>query len=69
MLLSSHVLEEVAATCDRVVVVNRGRRVAEGGLDDLLAQRIRLRSPEPEPAARARCASAAWTPARTARAP
>ena len=48
MLLSSHVLEEVAATCDRVVVVNRGRRVAEGDLDDLLAQRIRLRSPEPE---------------------
>ena len=48
MLLSSHVLEEVAATCDRVVVVNRGRRVAEGGLDDLLSQRIRLRSPEPD---------------------
>ena len=48
VLLSSHVLEEVAATCDRVVVVNRGRRVAEGGLDDLLSQRIRLRSPEPE---------------------
>jgi ABC-2 type transport system ATP-binding protein len=48
VLLSSHVLEEVAATCDRVVVVDRGRRVAEGGLDDLLAQRIRLRSPEPQ---------------------
>jgi ABC-2 type transport system ATP-binding protein len=46
VLLSSHVLEEVAATCDRVVVVNRGRRVAEGELDDLLAQRIRLRSPD-----------------------
>ena len=48
VLLSSHVLEDVAATCDRVVVVNRGQRVAEGGLSDLLAQRIRLRSPEPE---------------------
>ena len=47
MLLSSHVLDEVAATCDRVVVVDRGRRVAEGPLDELLAQRIRLRSPEP----------------------
>jgi ABC-2 type transport system ATP-binding protein len=46
VLLSSHVLEEVAATCDRVVVVAHGRRVAEGPLDDLLAQRIRLRSPE-----------------------
>ncbi len=48
VLLSSHVLEDVAATCDRVVVVNRGRRVAEGELAALLAQRIRLRSPEPE---------------------
>jgi ABC-2 type transport system ATP-binding protein len=46
VLLSSHVLEEVAATCDRVVVVAKGRRVAEGPLDDLLAQRIRLRSPD-----------------------
>jgi ABC-2 type transport system ATP-binding protein len=49
VLLSSHVLEEVAATCDRVVVINRGRRVAAGDLDDLLAHRIRLRSPEPGP--------------------
>ena len=48
VLLSSHVLEDVAATCDRVVVVNRGKRVAEGDLQALLAQRIRLRSPEPE---------------------
>jgi ABC-2 type transport system ATP-binding protein len=47
VLLSSHVLEEVAATCDRVVVINRGRQVAAGGLQDLLAQRIRLRSPDP----------------------
>jgi ABC-2 type transport system ATP-binding protein len=46
VLLSSHVLEEVAATCDQVVVVNRGRKVASGALDDLLAQRIRLRSPD-----------------------
>ena len=46
VLLSSHVLEEVAATCDRVVVVNRGRAVAQGPLDVLLAQRIRLRSPD-----------------------
>ena len=49
VLLSSHVLDEVAATCDRVIVVNRGRRVAEGPLDELLAQRIRLRSPDPAP--------------------
>ena len=48
VLLSSHVLDEVAATCDRVIVVNRGRRVAEGPLAELLAQRIRLRSPDPQ---------------------
>lgn len=46
VLLSSHVLEEVAATCDRVVVVNRGAAVASGELEELLAQRIRLRSPD-----------------------
>ena len=46
VLLSSHVLDEVAATCDRVIVVDKGREVAEGPLDELLAQRIRLRSPE-----------------------
>lgn len=48
VLLSSHVVEDVAATCDRVVVVNRRQRVAEGDLHALLARRIRLCSPEPE---------------------
>jgi ABC-2 type transport system ATP-binding protein len=46
VLLSSHVLEEVASTCDRVVVVDRGRCVAAGSLEELLAGRIRLRSPD-----------------------
>ena len=46
VLLSSHVLEEVAGTCDRVVVVDRGRCVEAGRLDGLLAGRIRLRSPD-----------------------
>ena len=46
VLLSSHVLEEVASTCDRVVVVDRGRCVAAGPLAALLAGRIRLRSPD-----------------------
>jgi ABC-2 type transport system ATP-binding protein len=49
VLLSSHVLEEVASTCDRVVVVDRGRCVASGPLDELLAGRIRLRSPDAGP--------------------
>jgi ABC-2 type transport system ATP-binding protein len=46
VLLSSHVLEEVASTCDRVVVVDRGRCVEAGRLDGLLAGRIRVRSPD-----------------------
>jgi ABC-2 type transport system ATP-binding protein len=49
VLLSSHVLEEVASTCDRVVVVDRGRCVEAGRLDGLLAGRIRLRSPDAAP--------------------
>jgi len=46
VLLSSHVLEEVAGTCDRVVVVDHGRCVEAGRLEGLLAGRIRLRSPD-----------------------
>jgi ABC-2 type transport system ATP-binding protein len=49
VLLSSHVLEEVASTCDRVVVVDRGRCVAAGPLEELLGGRIRLRSPDAGP--------------------
>jgi ABC-2 type transport system ATP-binding protein len=49
VLLSSHVLEEVAATCDRVVVVDRGRCVEAGDLEQLLHGRIRLRSPDAAP--------------------
>jgi ABC-2 type transport system ATP-binding protein len=49
VLLSSHVLEEVAATCDRVVVVDHGRCLQAGSLEELLHGRIRLRSPDPAP--------------------
>jgi ABC-2 type transport system ATP-binding protein len=38
VLLSSHQLPEVQELCDRVAIVNRGRIVYEGGLDDLRAQ-------------------------------
>ncbi len=38
ILFSSHVLGEVEALCDRVVVVARGRVVAEGTLDEIRAQ-------------------------------
>ncbi len=38
VLFSSHVMQEVAALCDRIVVVARGRVVAEGSPDELRAR-------------------------------
>ncbi len=35
VLLSTHILAEVEASCDRAIVIHRGRRVAEGTLDEL----------------------------------
>ena len=35
ILFSSHVMQEVSALCDRVVVIARGTVVAEGTPDDL----------------------------------
>lgn len=37
VLFSSHVMQEVSALCDRIVVIARGRVVAEGTSDELLA--------------------------------
>ncbi len=37
VLVSTHVLAEVEATCDRVLIVSRGRLVADGAVADLLA--------------------------------
>ncbi|MFY0581877.1 ATP-binding cassette domain-containing protein [Cystobacter fuscus] len=38
IVFSSHVMQEVAALCDRIVVVARGRVVAEGTPDELRAR-------------------------------
>jgi ABC-2 type transport system ATP-binding protein len=35
ILLSTHILSEVEAVCDRVLIIDRGRLVAEGKLDEL----------------------------------
>jgi ABC-2 type transport system ATP-binding protein len=35
VLLSTHILSEVEATCDRALVIDKGRLVAQGSLDDL----------------------------------
>jgi ABC-2 type transport system ATP-binding protein len=39
ILLSTHILSEVECTCDRAIVIDRGRVVAQGTLDELAALR------------------------------
>lgn len=36
VIFSTHILAEAAATCDRVVIINQGRKVAEGTPDELV---------------------------------
>jgi sodium transport system ATP-binding protein len=38
VIFSSHIMQEVAALCDRVVIIARGQVVAEGTADELRAQ-------------------------------
>jgi ABC-2 type transport system ATP-binding protein len=38
VILSTHVLPEVQHTCSRVVIINRGRIVADGSVDALMSQ-------------------------------
>jgi len=38
VLFSSHVMQEVSALCDTIVVIARGQIVASGSPDDLRAQ-------------------------------
>ncbi len=39
VFLSTHVMQEVEATCSRAVILSRGRLVADGTVDELLATR------------------------------
>ena len=39
ILLSTHILSEVESTCDRAIVIDRGRLVAEGSLEELRKRR------------------------------
>ena len=50
VLISSHVLAEVAQTVDEVVIINHGRLVVESRLDELTNHArgsVRVRTPEP----------------------
>ena len=55
VILSTHILPEVTATCSRVIIINNGRLVADG-TPDALAERshggdriyVTVRGPEPE---------------------
>jgi ABC-2 type transport system ATP-binding protein len=51
VLVSSHVLAEVAQTVDTVVIINHGRLVVESSLSGLTARAagaVRVRTPDPE---------------------
>jgi sodium transport system ATP-binding protein len=37
VLFSSHIMQEVSALCDHIVVLNRGNVIASGTSDELLA--------------------------------
>ncbi len=37
VILSTHILPEVSATCDRTIIINRGKITAEGTTEDLAA--------------------------------
>jgi ABC-2 type transport system ATP-binding protein len=41
VLLSTHILSEVASTCDRVVIINRGRVLAENSAEALMREQQR----------------------------
>lgn len=61
VLLSTHVMQEVQATCDRLLIIHRGKIIADGAVDALLAGAggARVRVEIDAPAAEVRVALAA----------
>jgi ABC-2 type transport system ATP-binding protein len=54
VFLNSHLLTEVERVCDRVAIVDHGRVLASGRLDDLLGEpTVRIRTTDLDPAVRA----------------
>jgi sodium transport system ATP-binding protein len=37
VMFSSHVMQEVAALCDEIIIISKGRVTAQGSTDELLA--------------------------------
>lgn len=42
VIFSSHIMQEVEALCDRVVVIDKGRIVADGALDELRSKKTEV---------------------------
>jgi len=38
VILSTHILSEAEATCDRIVIINKGQIIADGSTDDIKAE-------------------------------
>ncbi|MGH7540762.1 MAG: ATP-binding cassette domain-containing protein [Gemmatimonadota bacterium] len=62
VLLSTHVMQEVQRTCGRVLIINRGKIIADGTVEALVASgrrgtRVRVELEAPEAAAREALAS------------
>jgi ABC-2 type transport system ATP-binding protein len=52
VLVSSHLMSEMQLIADRVVIIGRGRLIADAGIDEVLrglgGQRVRIRTPQPD---------------------
>jgi ABC-2 type transport system ATP-binding protein len=40
VMLSSHIMQEVEAVCNRVIIINKGKIVADGGIDEIRAGKM-----------------------------
>jgi ABC-2 type transport system ATP-binding protein len=62
ILLSTHILTEIEATCDRILVMHQGRIAAQGTEDELAARLLKTRSLELEVRGSAELLTAALAP-------
>jgi len=62
ILLSTHILSEIEATCDRILVMHQGRIAAQGTEDELAARLLKTRALELEVRGTAELLTAALAP-------